>query len=135
MAFGAGGMPLPAEAAAVADARLWSAIQQRDGGQRGNQAKRFLDPERSNDLPDEVALIAEDSMAEVASGTTTPGPSDPIATSAPAASRRGASRGSLSGAFAAWLQGFPQAHLNCAPSSSPKGKRGAQTKSKATATP
>lgn len=44
------------------------------------------------------------------------------------------SRGSLSSRFAAWLQGYPQAHLNCAPSCLPKAKRSGRTKSKATAT-
>lgn len=155
--------------AAAAEGRLWSAIQQRDGGARGNQAKRFLNPERSNDLPDEVMLIAEmwpvvpvrdhKSDASIKSseeiygtngkplartemevaegsspvlGTTTDGSLDPTGTKEAEGSKRGASRGSLSPAFAAWIQGYPPGHLSCAPSSSPKGKRKERERSKGT---
>lgn len=37
----------------------WATPQARDGMPRGSQGKRFLNPERSNDLPDEVAMVAD----------------------------------------------------------------------------
>lgn len=174
------------ETAAVVEGRLWSGLQARDGDARGSQAKRFLNPERSNDLPDEVAAVAEpwpivsardwksDSSVksgeelygakgrplartalEVAQGEHWPGvranrrgnpdshgvPDGSLGQtgiSEPAPSKPGESRkspgGSLHPAFAGWLQGYSQAHLNCALSSSPKAGRTARRKSKGTAT-
>ena len=39
------------------DCSLWPTPQCRDGDQRGAQPKRFLNPARSNDLPDAVAFV------------------------------------------------------------------------------
>lgn len=153
------GFGLPAEP--PADAKPWSALQARDGGQRGNQPKRFLNPDRSNDLPDDVELVAQEWPAvranrrgcpdshgvdpitmvcaprptvafETANGINTDGSSAPTATGEPDGSKPG---GSLNPAFAAWLQGYSPAHLNCAPSSWRKASRRGRTKSGATATP
>lgn len=38
---------------------LWATPQARDGTPRGAQAERFLNKERSNDLPDQVAAVAK----------------------------------------------------------------------------
>ena len=165
------GFGLPVEPSA--DAKLWSAIQSRDGDARGSQGKRFLHPDRSNDLPAEVAAITEHwpivsardwksdssiktgeelygtkgkplarTALEVARGdigTQPDGSSDPTATSELAPSRLGVSPprpgGSLHSAMAGWLQGYSQAHLNCAPSCLPKAGQTARRKSKATETP
>jgi hypothetical protein len=54
-----GGANLPDEVAMVQAAPMkpWATPQARDGTPRGAQAKRFLNPDRSNDLPDEVAMV------------------------------------------------------------------------------
>jgi hypothetical protein len=54
-----GGANLPDEVAMVQTAPMkpWATPQARDGTPRGAQAKRFLNPDRSNDLPDEVAMV------------------------------------------------------------------------------
>ena len=41
----------------TAPIKPWATPQARDGTPRGAQAKRFLNPDRSNDLPDEVAMV------------------------------------------------------------------------------
>lgn len=125
MKFGAGGMPLPAEVALIAEP--WPIVSARDHKSDASQ-KSGEEIYGTNGKP-----LARTAM-EIAEGIGTPttGPSDQTATSAPGASKRGASRGSLAPAFAAWLQGYPQAHLNCAPSCLPKAKRSGRTKSKAT---
>lgn len=38
---------------------LWATPQARDAEQRGAQAKRYTNPERSNDLPDQIAAVRE----------------------------------------------------------------------------
>lgn len=60
---------------------------------RGDQAKRFLDPARSNDLPDCVKLV-----------------SGPIMTSSPAGTARS---GALNPAFTLWLMGYPPEWFSC----------------------
>ena len=76
----------------VRTAKQWATPQARDGTQRGNQAKRFLNPKRSNDLPDEVMLISNGSSAPTEK------------------------RGALNPEFVCWLMGYPPEYLNCAPS-------------------
>lgn len=101
MAFGAGGQPLPAQAAQA----LWPTPQASDGS-GGGQAKRATNPERSNDLNDFAVLMA-------ASGTAPDG--SPGRTEKPA--------GSLNPEFVCWLLGFPPEWLSSAPSEMPSARR------------
>lgn len=113
----------------------WATPQARDGTPRGAQGARFLHPDRSNDLPDEVAFVT---AAEAAGLWATPIANDaekrgvPVAGaglagqvhigtmppgSADATAKPG---GSLSSAFVAWLMGYPPEYLACAPETAPK---------------
>jgi hypothetical protein len=84
--------------------QMWPTPQARDGDQRGAQAKRFLNPERSNDLPDAVAFKTPRTTPRSAreyDGTTPLG------------------GGGLNPTWVEWLMGFPlgwtdSAHLETA---------------------
>jgi hypothetical protein len=96
-------------------AALWSTPQARDGTPRGAQAKRYLDPNWSNDLPDEVALW------------TTPCADDTghrknlYAQGGTALSTQ--TGGALNPEFVCWLMGYPSEWLNCTPSGMPLSRK------------
>ena len=52
---GTKGKDRPDEGGLAKTVKMWPTPQRRDGDQRGAQAKRYWNPERSNDLPDAVA--------------------------------------------------------------------------------
>ena len=141
--FGAGGMPLPAEVVMVAD--QWPAVR---ANRRGCPDSHGVDTvnlvacqelwpvvtardwrsDSSQKPGEQIYGTKGKPLARTAlevSGTATPGPSDPTGTANPGSSKPG---GCLNPIFAAWLQGYPRAHLNCAPSYSPKAKARAHTK-------
>jgi hypothetical protein len=80
----------------------WPTTQARDGTPRGSQAKRFLDPARSNDLPDAVMLCGADT------------------TSSPAGTEK---RGALNPAHSRWLMGFPPEWDACAVTAMPSSRK------------
>mgnify|MGYP007100933057 CR=1 FL=1 len=85
---------------------LWSTPQSRDGDERGAQAKRYHNSERSNDLPDEIAAFGQ--TAKPSTG------------------------GALNPEFVCWLMGYPTGYLNFEPSgtvSSPKSSSKSATPS------
>lgn len=116
--YGTKGKPLARTALDVAQGEHWPGVR---ANRRGNPDSHGADP---------VAMVA---------GMLPDGLSDQTGTSEPAPSKPGESRkspgGSLHPAMAAWLQGYSQAHLNCAPSCLPKAGQTARRKSKATETP
>jgi hypothetical protein len=78
--------PLPDQVTRLAG---WPTPQARDGTPRGAQGKRFLNPERSNDLPDCIHMIFSNVQME----------------------NTGESR-MLNPEFSLWLMGFPKGWLD-----------------------
>ena len=89
------------------EAALWPTPQARDG-KHGGQAKRYLNPERSNDLPDAVALwptpTSRDHKSGKASEATHAKNSRPLNEMA----AKGGPNGSLNPNFVEYLMGFPK---------------------------
>lgn len=77
---------------AVATVKGWPAPRAREGDSRGAQGERFLNPERSNDLPDCADLIG---VTTKLSGATSE------------QQEKDGYRGVLNPAFSLWLQGYP----------------------------
>lgn len=108
----------------------WPTLQARDGTPRGGQAKRFLDPKRSNDLTDAVMLAgwATPCVGETCDQTSRRGYFESlsnqargaISTSSPAPTER---RGALAPAFSLWLMGFPPEWESCAPLATRSSRR------------
>jgi len=83
----------------LGEGRMWPTPQARDGDRRGAIAERFLNPERSNDLPDAIAASRMWPTPDVGAAK---------GRGQASANGRGRLGGSLSPMWVEWLQGYPE---------------------------
>jgi len=92
------------------EVKMWPTPQARDGDQRGAQAKRYLNPERSNDLPDAVALYPTARSKHLCGGTGNFEQLNKLKDAGQITEperRAMAGGGSLNPTWVEWLMGYP----------------------------